>query len=69
MGPGKCPKCEHLVTKAVIHGLDAGVPFGPTWKGISLNCPSCNTVLSIQIDPIAIKADIIAGLLKALKQH
>lgn len=35
-------------------------------EGISINCPYCYTVLSMAIDPIALKADIINGVKKAL---
>lgn len=64
MGPGKCPKCENLVTRINLHGVQASVPFGTVWNSITYNCPSCNTVLGVSIDPIAIKADIVAEILK-----
>lgn len=67
MFAGKCPKCEKAVTRANLHALEVGAPMGANWKGISYNCPSCNTVLSVSIDPIAIKNDIINELFKKLR--
>lgn len=64
---GKCPKCDNPVQNVTISEVSAGVPFGTKWKAISFNCQSCQTVLSIQIDPIAIKTDIINDLMKKLR--
>lgn len=59
---GVCPKCEKVVTRLKINGVEGQVPFGSTWKCITLCCPLCNTVLSAQIDPVAIKTDIVNAL-------
>lgn len=60
---GKCPKCEKTVSRATIGEIEASVGIGHRrWRAVSFNCPSCSTVLGVQIDPIAIKADIIAEL-------
>jgi hypothetical protein len=37
------------------------------WNGVSYDCPYCFSSLGVSIDPIAIKSDIIADLLKALR--
>ena len=59
---GVCPKCEKPVLRLKINGIDGQVPFGASWKCITLSCPLCNTVLSAQIDPVAIKSDIVNAL-------
>lgn len=56
---GKCPKCEQIVTHVNCDDVDIQVAFGNTWKGVSYNCPHCHTVLSVQMDPIAIKTDTV----------
>ncbi len=63
---GKCPKCEKVLTYATFSTPDIKELGGSSWKGISINCPYCYTVLSMAIDPIALKADIINGVKKAL---
>lgn len=64
---GKCPKCEKLINAVNCSGVDVKVMLGKTWKGLSYNCPFCHTVLSVQIDPIAIKTDIVNELFKKLR--
>ncbi len=73
MVPGKCPKCEKPVTVLRGHGLT--VEFGPDitpLKAVSYQCPSCQTVLGCQIDPIAVRTEAVAQtvdeLLEKLRQ-
>ena len=59
----KCPKCEKAVTYIKIQGMDAKAGFGASsWKALTYVCPSCDTILSVQIDPIAIKTDTVSEL-------
>ena len=64
---GKCPKCEKTISYLNGDGIDIKIPFATTWKGISYNCPYCHTMISAQIDPIAIKTDIVNALVKKLR--
>lgn len=69
MATGKCPKCEKVVTQAIFEAIDVRESFGTTtWKGVSYKCPSCSSVLGIQIDPIAVKTDILSGVKKLLSR-
>lgn len=67
---GKCPKCDKTITNVKIEDVKVGT-VGSTNKlrGISYLCPSCNAVLSVQIDPVALKTDIINGVLQGLKGY
>lgn len=58
---GICPKCEKPVSSVKAESISAVVGL-ETWKAVSYCCLSCNTVLSVQIDPIAIKTDILKAL-------
>lgn len=63
MATGKCPKCEKAVHQLRMEGVDAIQAFGTTgFNAITLQCPSCHTVLGAQLDPIAIRTDIINSL-------
>jgi hypothetical protein len=64
---GKCPKCDRTITNVKIEDVTVDVQFTPAWKGISYVCPWCNTILSVQIDPVALKTDIINGVIKGIK--
>lgn len=62
---GKCPKCENTIANVYIQPVDAKVPFSTDeYKAVSYQCPSCRTILSVQMDPIALKistADLVAS--------
>lgn len=55
----KCPKCDKVVQRFTVVGLDGSVLLGKTWHCIGLCCPHCSAILGAQIDPIAIKTDIV----------
>lgn len=37
------------------------------WNCVTYNCPLCFTVLSVGIDPVALKSDTITGVVEALR--
>jgi hypothetical protein len=49
------------------------IAFGKSWNAVSYQCPHCHTVLSVEIDPIALKSDIVSevtdGILKMLPRQ
>jgi hypothetical protein len=68
MHNGKCPKCEKVMGKLRLQQVDIDVAFGgKSWNGVSYQCPFCNTVVGAQIDPIAIKTDMINELTEILR--
>ena len=69
MNFGKCPKCEQVLMNVAIEDVNITVSFQPRWKGISYLCPFCNTVLSVNMDPIALKADLLSGVQSLLEKH
>lgn len=64
---GKCPKCDKILTNIQVGHVEIDVFMGRKWDGIAYYCPFCNTILSCQIDPIAIKTDIINEIVNELK--
>lgn len=66
---GKCPKCGEVVRRALFDEIDVsqspGVG-GPTYRGYTVLCPSCKTVLGAGFDPLALKADTVREILTAL---
>ncbi len=64
---GKCPKCEKLVSNVKIEELRVDVGYLPAWKGVSYVCPWCNAIMSIQIDPVALKTDIVNEVVRRMK--
>jgi hypothetical protein len=67
MANGRCPKCEAPISSVTIETIS--VKAKPqNWTGVSYLCPSCSCVLSVAIDPIALKNDIVTEILDRLRK-
>jgi hypothetical protein len=58
----KCSMCGNSFTEVKLSPVSARSESGKGFKAISYDCPHCETSLSVQIDPIAIKTDIVKGV-------
>ena len=68
MANGRCPKCEAPISSVTIETIS--VKAKPqNWTGVSYLCPSCSWVLSVAIDPIAIRTDIVEQIVNALARR
>lgn len=63
---GKCPNCEKIMHYMVMQGVDAKVLMGHSWRAVSYQCPHCHTVVGVEIDPIALKAELVEQIAKRL---
>jgi hypothetical protein len=61
---GKCPYCKDLVQRVNLANVTV-VASKDSWVGVSYSCASCGIVLSIAIDPVALKSDLEEELLRA----
>jgi len=69
MNIAKCPKCEAVISVVETEHVVIGVRPTEQWHGISYLCPSCKTLLSVQIDPVAMRnqtAEQTVSMLKPL---
>ncbi len=56
--PGLCPKCQQPVGS--LRGDALEVTFiSESYKAATYSCPACNTIISAEIDPIALRSDIV----------
>lgn len=62
MNSAKCSKCGQMLSYVQIEPLDINRGERAAYHGVSYSCPSCRTILSVGIDPIAFKKDIIDQL-------
>ena len=69
MSFGQCPKCETILNNVNLEGIDVYVNHQPQWNGVAYLCPFCNSILSVGIDPIALKTDIVDDLLRKLRDR
>lgn len=61
----KCPKCSATVTHVMVTALDGRLPHH-ILASVAFACPACGVVLGVSADPLAIKVDTIAEIVKAL---
>ena len=64
----KCPKCDTTIQSFSIVGVSGSAFMAQQWKCIALCCPHCQATLGAQIDPIAIKTDILSELVDLLRK-
>lgn len=64
----KCPKCGGAIGHVNLNGIDVHVGGQSRWHGSAYSCPLCSSILSVSIDPISLKADIIAGVVEKMKE-
>lgn len=65
----KCPKCSHHVGYVVTSDVIVKGGIGaPDWRGIGYACPQCDSILSISIDPVALKTDTVNAVVSALRK-
>lgn len=65
MANGKCPKCDNIVTYLKGHPTDIRAG-GSAYNGVQYQCPYCTAILGAEVDPLAIKSDILNGVKKIL---
>lgn len=63
-----CPNCKSAITAVNIQDVDGRVALMSKWKCIAHTCPQCSCVLSVQIDPVALKTDTVNAVLEALRR-
>lgn len=66
---GKCPGCGKSLTSVEIKPIDISQGFQAKWNGVSYQCPNlhCQTILSVGMDPIALKTDTVNEVVKTLR--
>jgi len=62
---GKCPGCAKGITSVNLEPIS--VRGGPlTWEAVSYLCPECHTILSVGMDPVALKTETVSEILETL---
>lgn len=68
MNTGLCPKCDATISDVRTENVVLGAPPYEQWNGVSYICPKCSYVLGIQMDPIALRHDIVKMVLAGLRK-
>ena len=56
---GKCPSCGNMVAGLNGDGVEVYFSQGNSFKAVTYSCPSCSVVLGCEIDPVALRTDIV----------
>jgi len=61
----KCPHCERGMSSIKVEAIQ--IKAGKSsWNGVAYCCPSCDCALSVMIDQISLKDDVVAEVLQGL---
>jgi hypothetical protein len=60
----KCPSCKKTIStpSAQIVEMQLGGSGGTNIRGVVYACQHCQTILSVQADPMALNADLVSKL-------
>jgi hypothetical protein len=64
----KCPKCEKLFSSVNVKSVTINASGGRKYKGVSFDCPYCQSSLSVEIDPLAAQTDLVSDIVKKLRR-
>ena len=64
-----CPKCDAAVLGVSLSQIPVNVGDGTHWDGVAYSCRQCGTVLSVGIDPVVLKNDLLDEILAALRKR
>lgn len=62
----KCPHCDVDITRVKVSDIDGFVAMLPKWKCFAYSCPTCDKVLNVEMNPLALQADQTEEILKRL---
>ena len=65
----KCPACKQIVAFVRSSVVEVRGAAGTTaGHGVAYACPLCNALISVGIDPVALKADVVAEVLDPVRK-
>jgi hypothetical protein len=57
-----------MMPTVTVQGVSAQVLMGRTWNAVSYQCPYCHAVLGVEIDPMALKLDVVSAVIGQLRR-
>jgi hypothetical protein len=59
---GTCPGCKSVVSEVRGNAVKIRVSRTEIYKGVSYSCNACGCVLSVEMDPIALRSEVLKNL-------
>ena len=66
---GICPHCKKKIANFKVQDVDMKYDIMLQWRGYSYQCPSCNSVLGVQMNPVTLNEELKDDILKELKKR
>lgn len=63
----KCPFCKNVINSLSGHAVTISFMGAPDRRALVYSCPSCNNVLNCEIDPIALRTEIVAQVTEKIR--
>jgi hypothetical protein len=67
MNKGLCPKCNAKLSNVNAEDVSIDMNFERKWRGLSFSCPSCHAVLSVQLNPILLREELLTEIATLLR--
>jgi len=64
-----CPSCKTAIEAVKIRPLIGVAPESKQWRCIAHTCPHCSSILSVQIDPVALNSDTLSAASKEVEEQ
>ncbi len=65
---GKCPYCKKQIAYVKAQDVDIKYDVMVQWRGYSYQCPSCQSIIGIQMNPHILNEELEGDILKELKK-
>ncbi len=63
-----CPHCDNAINQVNITDINVQGAMN-AWHGIKYTCAACGYILSVAIDPVALKADLREEIVNDLRRR
>jgi len=61
-----CPHCSAILSRVEVNDTTLTVRSRPKWKGLIYSCPICHKALSVDVNPHAVREDILNDIRQLL---
>jgi uncharacterized protein YlaI len=65
---GICPHCKKRIADVNVQDVDMKYDLMVQWRGYSYQCPSCKSVLGVQMNPLTLNHNLKKDILEELKK-
>ncbi len=65
---GTCPHCREKIVHIRVQDVDINSDAMQSMKGFSYQCPSCKSILGVQMNPDTLNEKLKEDILKELKE-